>query len=90
MKLVEVDWIDSSSSFTWTNLDKLKSDSKTRSLLCRTVGYLAVDEDDRIGLIQNLAWANDKDPPTSGDSMMTIPRSAIVKIRKLSGGIKQK
>ena len=90
MKLVEVDWIDSSSQWGWKNLDKLRGDCKSRSLLCRTVGYLIADEDDRIALVQSLAWVDEKIPPTSGDSMMTIPRMAIVKIRKLSGGIKQK
>ena len=89
MKLIEVDWIDSNSQWGWTNIEKLTDDAKTKPLLCRSAGYLIADEDDRISLIQSMTWhEKSTSPPASGDSMITIPRVAIVTIRKLRGGRK--
>ena len=90
MKLVEIDWIDSNCQWGWTKMDKLKEDATSKSLICRTVGYLIVDEPDRVALVQSLAWSDVKDPPASGDAMLVIPRTAIMAIRNLSGGRKVK
>ena len=90
MKLVEVDWIDSNCQWGWTKLDKLKDDAVSKSLLCRSVGYVVIDDSDRIALVQSLAWADENASPASGDALLVIPRIAIVTIRKLSGGLKQK
>ncbi len=85
LQKVEVTWKDSNFRSGWASLEQYTEEGKETSLQCRTVGYLVVDEDDRIGVVNSLAWIGYPAPeePRDGDGMMVIPRSAVVKIKKL-------
>lgn len=82
MKLVEVSWVDSQRRSGWFSLESYEDDGVNVRLDCKSVGYLIIDEENRIGLIQSLSWFYG-DEPRDGDGLMIIPRVAVTKIRKL-------
>jgi len=86
---VEVTWVDSHLRTGWLELENYESGGRNVSLQCRTIGYLLIDEKDRIGLLQSFAWTGcskgeeENQQPRDGDAMMIIPRKAVVKIKEL-------
>lgn len=83
--LVLVEWVDSQSqcSQVWGDLDEMIEDGKTiYSDPCMSVGYLVHKNTKVITLVPHLASkTNFKENQGSGD--MTIPRCAIIKMKKL-------
>lgn len=71
MPIVVVDWVDSQMSSGWHDVESMLSSVKDGDLLCRSVGYVFLDADDRLVLIGHQA-----DNGNVGDAM-TIPKSAI-------------
>jgi len=73
LKIVEVTWMDAHSQDAWHE----KLESSLRS--CQTAGYLVLDTDDAIVI----AGMVDLEPPVTYACAMTIPKSAIKKMRKI-------
>lgn len=78
-KIVEVSWVDSCTNGQWAPPEfHLKESNPT---MCRSVGYVLVDEPSRLVLVQNKSLSTGHIADT-----MSIPRVAVKKIRVLKGG----
>lgn len=75
-KLVEVEWIDSCSYHRWTDPDHLGEIAVPSD--CRSIGYLLVNDKDRIVVVQSL-----DDDGGSASEAMAIPKVCVKKIRTL-------
>jgi hypothetical protein len=86
MKLVQVDWVDSTSSNDWRPVaDAKRKAEEENALFCSSVGFLVADMPDYVLLACSYT------PPTSEDAetvanTMQIPRCAIQSIRPLQVG----
>ena len=70
-KLVIIEWLDSSTfGGIWNDISEIVD--QTHSLLCRSVGWVLLDNKDFIVLVSHLTGKQ-----ASGD--MTIPKKAILK-----------
>lgn len=74
-RLIMVKWRDSSSEGSWTH-----SPERHTLSVCRTVGYLAHKDDDRVVI------AASNDDTGAGAQRMAIPREVITDIRLLKIG----
>lgn len=79
MRLVFVEWVDSSRSDAWQHFD-----GRTPSLTsCKSVGWLLRDDKDIKVIAPHVSLADDKDSGQScGD--MTIPTRAVVRMVDLA------
>ena len=75
MKIVEVVWLDSQGREGWT--DKKEMQTWNEDLLCKSVGYLLREENDRIILVMS-------ESSTSLADGLTIPRACIINLRCLT------
>jgi len=79
MKLVLVDWVDSSSVHGWTPLTELMRSGT--NLMCATVGWEIKKTKEAIHLISSLAFNNAPNGEVdSGAGNITIPLCSIKKI----------
>jgi hypothetical protein len=76
MKLVAVEWVDSSHGSHWKDLEALPK--MNRACWCKSVGWIACEDEDAITLVSHVDFAE-----TQGNADMCIPRVAIKKIRRL-------
>jgi len=72
---VEVVWLDSQGREGWT--DKKEMQEWNEDLLCKSVGYLLREENDRIILVMS-------ESSTSLADGLTIPRACITNLRCLT------
>ena len=79
MKIVEVEWVDSSSEGGWKPREIILEKIKKDTLVCRTAGYLLDEKEDRITIA--LSYAPDLD---QFNHTQTIPAVAIksMKVRR--------
>ena len=75
MKIVEVVWLDSQARGGWT--DKNEMQEWNEDILCKSVGYLVREENDRIVLVMS-------ESSTSLADGLTIPRACIINLRCLT------
>ncbi len=81
-KIVEIEWVDSNSTWGWNPTEVSRNRSKTRPLTCRSVGYLLEVGKDRVSITQSFADnLEDEDGGTS--EVLTIPRVAVTAARRL-------
>jgi hypothetical protein len=78
VKVVEVEWIDSTSWSGWKDTNDARRDSVEDSMLHRTVGYLLADEPSRVVLCFSATAAEDV-----VSDVQAIPRFAVKKMRTL-------
>jgi hypothetical protein len=87
--IVEVSWIDSSSSHAevWGTVKDFLA-NKTSTLECRTVGYLLFETKDRIGIAASLSLQDETEHNGISEvsGTITIPKVSIVDQRVLSKG----
>lgn len=84
MKMVLVTWLDSGGDSGWRRFDEAVAGAATRRMHCTTIGYLVEQEaDDRVVVAQSLAWETGGSVPTQAESLMCIPRVAVVSIVEL-------
>ncbi len=76
--LVHVEWVDSFSMNGWISQDEGEEWAANRSVNCETTGFLYYECKTHIVVAQSIVLHS-----KSVDALMKIPRSAIVKIRKL-------
>ena len=69
MKLIEVDWLDSSGMNGWTH------DKSEQNLRCKSIGYVLGETKQGITIASHFSFNG------SVNSPMTIPKVAITKIR---------
>lgn len=83
MKLVLIEWHDSHSSHAnaWTPLDELQGAAKP--IRCCSVGWLVADENGCKVIVPHLSGENDPTTSIFGRGELSIPNSAIVKMRVL-------
>lgn len=77
MPLARVAWVDSNHTDGWRSVAKMRVDVLEGGMLCESVGYLFVDAEDRVVLVQSVSDTG------MVDSAMTIPRVAVVSIAAL-------
>jgi len=71
MKIVVVEWADSTTSTGWEN------DPDLELCICETVGYLAKKTREKVVLIQSISDGNNV------DNKFAIPRGCIKSIKEL-------
>ena len=81
MKLVLIEWVDSHSGRGWRTMDEVKEAAEP--LLCRSVGWLAVDNEDCKVLVPHIAGERNGEIMLQGSGDMTIPAVAIEKVAVL-------
>ena len=78
MKLVLVEWVDSSSSNGWTDIAALKRD--IGPVHCRSVGWLASEKGaEFLLLLPHTASAKPGDEPSQANGDISIPLCAVLK-----------
>lgn len=82
-KLLEVDWLDSSSMSSWRSFDEAMAWARGHALGAKTIGYLIYESDDRIALVQNFGFENPAGGASQVDSVMVIPKVSIISIREV-------
>lgn len=83
MKLVLIEWIDSSSAPDgWNRLDELKI--STKPIRCRSVGWLLHEGNDAKTLVAHISGESDQHNNARACGDMTIPNCAILKMRVLA------
>ena len=75
MRLVFVEWVDASRGDEWERVSDIKDDT----LKCRSVGWLAVDDDEKKVILPHIDVHE-----TQGCGRMTIPTAAILNIADLT------
>ena len=81
MKLVIVNWMDSSSRTGWWNIGAIKKD---KVLLCRSVGWIVKENKEHIVLAPHITdWRKHKNLKIQGSGIISIPMKAIKKIETL-------
>jgi len=75
MKIVEIEWLDSTESIRWHDVEEV---AKLNPTLCRSVGYLA--RKDKVAVV---VMAHHSQDTNEGCGIMTIPPKAVKKIRYL-------
>ena len=86
MKLVMIDWVDSSSVASgrvWSSIEDVTEEGTIASLLCRSVGWLVVDNKDSKTIIAHQAFGGRENKLNQVAGDMTIPSCAIVKMKVL-------
>lgn len=86
MKLVVIDWVDSSSvagGHTWHGVETVKDDCNIEALMCRSVGWLLVDGRDAKTIIAHQAFGSTQHDLNAVSGDMTIPVCAIRKMKVL-------
>lgn len=76
--LVRIRWLDSHGWHGWNSLSAVK---EQHSLECMSVGWMVIDEADRVTLVAHIQGADADNPQCDGH--MTIPRPAIIEVQKL-------
>ena len=81
--LVLIHWVDSSSTGkAWRHIGDFGSEVQS-PLQCLSVGWIMAQSKKAVTLAMNLGYEEGCDPHSAGGDI-TIPRSAIFSIRKLS------
>ena len=80
MKLVEIEWVDSSNAAggTWHHKDDI---DHGKNLSCRSVGWMLHDQKEYIVIVAHQSFGNADGSLRQVGGDMTIPRCAITKIR---------
>jgi len=81
LRRVEVDWRDSASMDGWSA--RATYEQEGVPALCRSIGYLLNSTEAHVLLVQNLGIGLGEHVSAS----ISIPRSCIVKMRTLQGGL---
>lgn len=76
MEIRYVEWLDSSSTSSWTPLSELKDTTVAR---CISVGFVVAESEEAVVLMQSFEPARDDDHRDFGDHTITIPKFAITK-----------
>lgn len=79
LKVISVDWIDSSSNGGWM---PMKDRAYPLNLKCSTIGYLIHEDRESVRVSSSIAFDNDE-AADSFNAAITIPRVAITRIRRL-------
>ena len=77
MSIVEEEWLDSSRAINWVEVDEMLEEDIA---LCRTVGYLLVETDDKITVLLSQSKHGHV------CQAMIIPRCAIQSMRVIEAG----
>ena len=80
MKLVLVEWVDSSHTVRWTPMDEIEQD--TDPCFCRSVGWLAKKSSTGLVIVPHVS-AERGNAPHQGLGTMTIPLKAVTKLTVL-------
>jgi hypothetical protein len=82
-RLVEIDWVDSSSTGqTWRQISSFGAEARS-PLQCLTVGYIVAETQLAVTLVMNLAYEKGQSPHSAGNDM-TIPKCSILKIKTIT------
>lgn len=81
MKIVEVEWLDSQMSSGWRHKDTIEEVFGKTTCLCASIGYLVLEDEDKIMLAQNLGDWFEGD--TQACNTMIIPRCSIKNIKEI-------
>ena len=83
VKLVYVEWRDAAGAGSdWSDVDWLEENRRT--IVCRSVGWLAADTDLEIVLVPHLHPDTDDNAKSQGCGDIAIPKSAILLKREIS------
>ncbi len=82
MKLVLVEWLDSHAGRGWLDIEHIEQAAEP--LLCRSVGWLLVENDECAVLVAHLSGQRGHEEPFQGRGDLTIPKQAIVKMTPLN------
>jgi hypothetical protein len=81
MRLVLVEWVDSSSGDGWRPLDEL---AKTAvAVHCRSTGWVASDSDEAIALVSHISGERNGNIRLFVTGDIAIPKCAVVRITDL-------
>ena len=81
MKLVLVEWLDAHSGRGWQDVAQIERAAEP--LYCRSVGWLVFESKDCKVLVPHVAGERNGEVMLQGCGDMTIPTSAIVKMKVL-------
>lgn len=81
MKLVLIEWVDSHSGRGWQNVEQIERAAEP--LYCRSVEWLASERNDCKILVPHLGGEKNGDVFLQGCGDITIPTSAIKKMKVL-------
>lgn len=79
--VVEVIWVDSEHDAEWNTLSKVLEDN-SKTLECRSCGFLIADKEDRVVLATSIGMAQGEDEEQVS-AYLTIPKQAILWIKGL-------
>ena len=85
MKLVFIDWVDSSRLEGWQNLDGLGRLGE--DLSCRSVGWLFQENEESIIIVPHVALNGEGGSPGQAYGCLSVPKKAILR-KRLSRGMK--
>lgn len=80
MRLVMVEWVDSYGSIGWQGI----RDFKSRSLVCRSVGWLIRHDSDCMAVAPHVTEEGHAEAPPQAYGVMTIPARSVVRVLDLS------
>lgn len=84
MKIVEVIWTDSNLARGWTSHTETRKYLDHQSFVCKSVGYLVEETEEKIALLMSQSWQYIEDEESSsGAELLTIPRKAVKDVREL-------
>jgi hypothetical protein len=83
LNIVEITWTDSQHSSGWKYANDMLKEIEGDSLLYKTVGYLFHENKKGVSVVQSFKEDKYADGDYFIDACMTIPRKAILKIKKL-------
>ena len=82
MQLVEIEWVDSHGGDGWQSLDQIERDAE--SVRCRSVGWLLPTSSRGCKVIvPHISGEENEDVTPFGKGYMSIPDSAVLKMRVL-------
>jgi hypothetical protein len=77
MEKIEITWIDSHSVYGWMSIDNAKEHIKTIDMICTSVGYKFAEDEENLHITISQASSD------LIQTIMTIPKLAIKKVKKL-------
>jgi hypothetical protein len=81
--LVLIHWVDSSSTGkAWRSIEDFGPEASS-PLQCQSVGWIMAESKKAFTLAMNIGYEEGKNPHSAGGDI-TIPRSAVLSIRKLT------
>jgi len=82
LKIVEIKWMDSQHTSGWTYSEDMLKEIDNADLLYTTVGYLFKENKLGVSVVQSYKLPKEN-KDYSIDACMTIPRRAIMSIKKI-------